>query len=319
MAWPSTVSAGDQLAASFFNGIINSGVNVDNDNALGAHYLDVSEITEPSAPAAGSRRLFVDDVSGELTIIRSDSTTRSLESASGNTVTRGAGASRPASGTLAGDLYIHTDEPYISFWSGSAWVLMLRGNAAAVSEPGAGNWRNQSDGSVNTNYGGLRFDIPPRADAECSFYEYTYSGTVITAALRPFCRGGGTMGNPHLVGGGVGFAESGTGKLVLFTLGPDASGIQTLAVTRWASPTTVPEFAKMQPLTGIPEFTWMRIEDDTTDIVFEVSPDGNLWEEFYREGRAAFFDTAPDRYGFGGFTMDGSGAVDLHVAHSASS
>jgi hypothetical protein len=51
---------------------------------LGAFYTDISQIAAPADPAAGTRRLFVDSATGEISVRTSASTTISLESATGS-------------------------------------------------------------------------------------------------------------------------------------------------------------------------------------------------------------------------------------------
>ena len=52
----------------------------DQNNSLGAFYQDISQITVPADPAAGTRRLFVNSTTGEISVRTSSSTTVSLES-----------------------------------------------------------------------------------------------------------------------------------------------------------------------------------------------------------------------------------------------
>jgi len=314
MPWPSNVSSGDVLSASIVNGIIDEGVRKDADNNLGAHFVDLEEIAEPVAPTV-KRRIFVNSADGELSIRKDDGTTRSLESASGNTITRGAAASRPVSASVAGDLYIHSDEPYYSLWNGSSWVLLLRGGQWAVTEPAAGGWLNQSDANLNTNFGGIRIDIPPRAVAAFSGQGYGYIGPAAVSTVIALTARGSTAA--QLIGGGVFFHEVASDKILAMTIGPAASGANVLAITRWHAPTGMPEFVQQEFLTITGEFVWMRQQDDSTDVIFEISRDGNLFEEVYREARGSLFSVAPDRAGLGGFTMGGAGNVDLHVLHRA--
>jgi hypothetical protein len=53
------------------------------DNAFGAHYLDIDNIAAPSNPASGTRRIFFDIGTGELSVRTSAGTTVSLESGAG--------------------------------------------------------------------------------------------------------------------------------------------------------------------------------------------------------------------------------------------
>jgi hypothetical protein len=55
----------------------------DVDNNVGAHWVDVGQIATPSNPSAGTRRLFVDNATGELSIRTSAGATTSLETGGG--------------------------------------------------------------------------------------------------------------------------------------------------------------------------------------------------------------------------------------------
>ncbi len=55
----------------------------DADQTLGGHYLDVSQIAAPANPAAGTRRVFVDQSDGEIKVKKSDGGVVSLEGGGG--------------------------------------------------------------------------------------------------------------------------------------------------------------------------------------------------------------------------------------------
>ena len=44
--------------------------------------------------------------------------------------------------------------------------------------------------------------------------------------------------------------------------------------------------------------TWMRLEDNNTDLKFHVSPNGIDWYEVFSEGRTVFMAGGPDQIGF---------------------
>lgn len=58
-------------------------------NAFGAFYEDVGEIAQPSSPAAGTRRLYVDSTTHALTSLDSGGVTHNLEVSGGATFTKG--------------------------------------------------------------------------------------------------------------------------------------------------------------------------------------------------------------------------------------
>ena len=50
-------------------------------------------------------------------------------------------------------------------------------------------------------------------------------------------------------------------------IGPDSSGANVLAITRWHATTGMPEFVQQEFLTSTGEFVWMRQQDDSTDVI----------------------------------------------------
>jgi hypothetical protein len=74
-----TTSKISVLSKSLLNTSI---VYKDQNNDLGAFYLDVGGIAAPTSPASGKRRLYVDSVSGAFTLKKSDGTVVSLEASS---------------------------------------------------------------------------------------------------------------------------------------------------------------------------------------------------------------------------------------------
>lgn len=55
----------------------------DENNAFGAHYIDVSAISTPSNPISGTRRIFVDTATNELSVRTAAGVTQSLETGGG--------------------------------------------------------------------------------------------------------------------------------------------------------------------------------------------------------------------------------------------
>ena len=58
-------------------------VTTDKDNDFGAHFFDLDNLVTPANPTAGTRRVFVDSVTGELSVRTSAATTVSLEAGGG--------------------------------------------------------------------------------------------------------------------------------------------------------------------------------------------------------------------------------------------
>lgn len=48
-----------------------------------------------------------------------------------------------------------------------------------------------------------------------------------------------------------------------------------------------------------PEYFWLKVEYDGTNVSYFISYDGDFWSKLYQETVAAFYGSAPDRVGFG--------------------
>lgn len=80
-----TVPRGDHVHAHSSGSTAHSGDVIPNDanQSLGAAYFDLSNLATPADPSAGVRRLFVDSVTGKISVRTSSGTTVSLEEGGG--------------------------------------------------------------------------------------------------------------------------------------------------------------------------------------------------------------------------------------------
>lgn len=124
--------SGDYSAAQVTNAF-----NLAADNALGAHFVEITQIAAPGNPAAGKVRLFLNTATGELSVRKSGGTTVSLEGGGFNfadnetpsgTINGTNGTDGNATFTLA-----HTPSPAASLCVYSNGALLVSGTAFTLS------------------------------------------------------------------------------------------------------------------------------------------------------------------------------------------
>ncbi len=107
---------------------------------------------------------------------------------------------------------------------------------------------------------------------------------------------------------GIAIRDSGTGKLVLYGHGWSTS--EVLRVDHYTNPTTGTANVASQAFAH-PVPIWLKIADDTTNIIFSFSAGGNQFIQLYSEGRTAFLAN-PNQIGIF-VDSENSGAVTMIV------
>lgn len=95
---------------------------------------------------------------------------------------------------------------------------------------------------------------------------------------------------------GACFRESATGELMTIARLCD----DTLQVIKYDSPTALNSTLVTASWQFGNSVTWLKIEDDNTNLKFHVSPNGQDWLEFGTEGRTVFMAGGPNQVGFYG-------------------
>lgn len=116
----------------------------------------------------------------------------------------------------------------------------------------------------------------------------------LTAAVRTF---GVATGSGSLLGAGIGIIDSGTGRLVALAVNACNDDRHALHVTKYSSLTN--QNAQYIGSSTSPGFftpcdwTWLRIEDDSINFKFHISPDGYHWTQVFQVSRTDYL-TTPD-------------------------
>ncbi|AGS82339.1 hypothetical protein SEA_THREERNGTARJAY_40 [Mycobacterium phage ThreeRngTarjay] len=211
---------------------------------------------------------------------------------------KGAFSALPAAG-VAGRLYYATDAGIILRDNGSSWDIVAN-TEPAVQPPTAG-WSTNTLGTatVGADKGGRLFTITSSGGLLTPRIEYrTLSPTsnyIVTARIEPidYARGEGQSYSGLILRNGT------SGNSVLFGYMVYAGQAPYLVATRGNSgnirasdyaATVTDRFA------GYPR--WIRLRDNGTNRIFEFSPNGFDWCEFYVSLRTDHI--TPDQVGWGG-------------------
>ncbi len=92
--------------------------------------------------------------------------------------------------------------------------------------------------------------------------------------------------------------ESASGKLIIFGFEVTTGGLN-LGIYAWNSPTSYGPVETSVVLSAL-TFTapiYLKIKNDGTNLIFSLSYDGIIFDQFYQQTLAAFFTTAPDHVG----------------------
>lgn len=221
----------------------------------------------------------------------------------GATTTVGAFASRPASGTTTGDVYVSTDSPYTSIWNGSAWIVTGLGVGVLTPPPTTG-W---------TAVGTPAAPTPPTLSVVGGQLNVVgtdpYGGA---SALSIIHRAAPTA--PYTV---TIFSTSigGLSRWAFFNSSTNAalsllSDTRVVTYTAWTSVGGAAVVKSYLPFDENQQtLNFVRLEDDNTDIIISVGqqPNGSF-QELYRMGRASgvFSGGAPNSISW---AMSGSDRV----------
>ena len=151
-------------------------------------------------------------------------------------------------------------------------------------------WRNQGSATVADTGGVLCITAPASGSTSWRIQERAHTAPAIyTTYVQSFAK---ISANIAL---GIGFLESGTAKLLAcFQVNSAPATILTAAY--YTNPTTYSSSPSINLNPAVSP--WMRIQDDSTNLIFSSSPDGINWTVLVSLGRTAFMSGGPDRFFF---------------------
>jgi len=207
----------------------------------------------------------------------------------GASILTGTYAALPAPGT-DGNLYIPTDSYYLFRDNGSAWIPFLNGHQITLPVNGDFSWVNQGTGTIDATKGGLYLEDQSGQVTESFRMRIKTAPTppyTIDVAFMP------SIGADNFNYMCVNWRDSTTGRFYGYFV--NQLGLVILYkynnTFSWNS-----EYALMQPrIMAGP--TYVRLEDDNTDLVLHFSGDGVQYREIFRVIRTDFL-ADPDQVGF---------------------
>lgn len=224
----------------------------------------------------------------------------------------GAIASRPAAGT-AGRIYIPTDSWYdLLFDTGSTWQYYRLGKLITPTTTGVFSaWVNQNGSTLTAQTNGaLLLSVPVQPSGQSlSVRTATLPVGSFTRTFRFQC----TLTQLNDNQCGVGFRESGTGKLVMLEVRSSAAAF---VVRKWTSATSLSaDYATAgdyrQVNSGMAHFCF-RIGIAGSNTTFEYSADnGQNWEMLVNVAQNDFFTTGPDQLAFGAASSNATWTVGM--------
>lgn len=161
-------------------------------------------------------------------------------------------------------------------------------------DTGLWTWRNQGGASIAQAYGRMVMTVPTSATTANRIIEQTAPSTPysITAKL------GFATDNVNFSSAGLMLINNSSGRILRW--GPGWDNPYKILATRFTNPTTFSANSDSAlHLDGITSMVVLRMVDDGTNILCQLSPNGLDFKTMYSEARTAFVNT-PDRIGLGG-------------------
>ena len=198
-------------------------------------------------------------------------------------------ASRPSAGN-DGDLFLPSDGFTIERDTSAAWVPWGPLFPLTVPPTTGWSWVNQGSSTINVAKGGIYMQQPPGAGNNVSLYMRSIPTApyTITAALLPL------LYDINYTGAGIALRDSASSKIIVFRLTYTDSLMQ---VQRYSDASTyVSTSISVNTQLGR-HVLWLRVENDSTDLKFSISADGQNWIEILSESNTAYLASA-DEIGF---------------------
>jgi hypothetical protein len=198
---------------------------------------------------------------------------------------RGTRANQPAAtDVLPGNLYFIEDEWVLERSDGTVWTPY--GPIYEFTPPVNGDytWTNQGTSSVTATNGGIYLLGQTSAVVNVRIRKKTAPATPYTITAGFLCTG---VTASVAQGAGIGFRESGSGKLATLDIAV-GSGYPALLVTKWTSPTAVSGFY-LTPAEYLGSFfNWFRIADNGVNRICSISADGHNFIQVHSVVRTDF-------------------------------
>lgn len=203
-------------------------------------------------------------------------------------VLSGALGSRPAAGT-AGRLYLPTDSWYTFRDNGSAWDAFRNGRQMfPLDDSGWTGWVNQGTAARDATTGTLRL-TKTFASGDTQSLRYKSAPSTPWTITCCFRYGAKVSGASQYLQISLGGRQSSDGKLKM-VCAFHGNNAWTAQASKWDSATAYnSDIAVITPMSAAIETdVWVRMTDNGTDVLFDVSADGYDWLNVSTDGRTNF-------------------------------
>ncbi|MFO7632759.1 MAG: right-handed parallel beta-helix repeat-containing protein, partial [Caldilinea sp.] len=221
--------------------------------------------------------------------------------------TTGLAANRPAPGKT-GNLFLPSNGVQIERDSGAVWSAWGPLFPFVAPQNGQFEWVNQGAATVDATFGGIYLSSPPFSVSQVRIRKMAAPAGpfLLTAAFIPF------SWQADAAAFGLVLRQSSNGRIHMLRLRQTVSSAVaswSLRVSKWTDPATFSADYALYPLPMTMPVVWMRIQDDGTNRISSLSPDGRHWEAVHTVARTDFL--TPDEVGFGVVCQPATGASML--------
>lgn len=204
-------------------------------------------------------------------------------SGGGATITVNTYATTRPSSPASGDLYIPTD----GYWSqevydGANWRPQHAGALLTVPPSAGWSWDNQGSSTIDSSLGGLYLCVPAGTSSltlRCRYRAAPTAPYTITALIEPNMLG---ITNSYV---SIGFRENSSGKLHALLAGLNAVNLQVYSAKYTSAAAYSANYTSTQQWKWP---TWLRIKDDNTNRICQLSRDGKTWLTLHSVSRTDF-------------------------------
>jgi hypothetical protein len=218
-------------------------------------------------------------------------------------------ANLPAtSDAIEGHVYHFTSGFYEkAVFNGSTWDVMMNGHNVTVPPTSGWSWVNQGTSTLSTTEGYQTIETPGQAATNLRIRTRSAPSAPYTITTQISMIGEDT----NTQSGNIFVRDNSSGRII--SLAHTSLEQSTFSITRMNSATSFNSTSSINEyaLKGSP--VWVRVEDNNTNLIFQVSADGTHWATLLSESRTAWLAT-PDHIGWGAHDQANDPTIN-HLIH----
>ncbi len=215
---------------------------------------------------------------------------------------------------VAGGMYYNSNMGKFRCYENGIWKDCIGGDAYKISpadkvptssnakddefddasfDTGKWTWRNQGTSTVaENNQGKVSIDPQTTSGDDVRIIEQTAPGTPYAVTTKVGLSG---MTSSAGIEGGLAFIDSASGEAITFGLNYNATSNDTRIIINRMSDVSNWSATQYEQAGANINASYLRMEDDGTNLKFYISADGIVWGQIYSEGRTAHLNNGPNR------------------------